>query len=64
MSMMKTCPICSAKAIKGAGTCYECYYRFSDQSIRNVAPARLAAINTGTLGNQREKPIELSQLVR
>ena len=38
MNMMKTCPICAAKAVKGARTCYECYYRFSDQSTRNVKP--------------------------
>jgi uncharacterized membrane protein YvbJ len=36
MNMMKTCPICGSKAAKGAKTCYECYYRFSDQSTRNV----------------------------
>ena len=41
MNIMKTCPICSAKAVKGASTCYECYYRYSDQSIRNVSPDRL-----------------------
>jgi len=39
MNMMKTCPICAAKAVKGAKTCYECYYRFSDQSTRNVNPS-------------------------
>jgi len=64
MTMMKTCPICCAKAVKGAGTCYECYYRYSDQSIRNVAPARLAAINAGSPGSRLEKPIELSQLTK
>ena len=36
MSMMKTCPICGSKALSSAKTCYECYYRFSDQSTRNV----------------------------
>ena len=43
MNMMKTCPICAAKAVKGARICYECYYRFSDQSTRDVAPADLSA---------------------
>ncbi|MCL2525523.1 MAG: hypothetical protein FWE46_00505 [Coriobacteriia bacterium] len=39
MNLMKTCPICSAKAVKGARTCFECFYRYSDQSIRDVHPS-------------------------
>ena len=41
MNVMKTCPICFAKAARGARTCYECYYRFSDQSTRNVSQSLL-----------------------
>jgi len=33
---MKTCPICGAKAVATARTCFECYYRFSDRSTRDV----------------------------
>jgi hypothetical protein len=33
---MKTCPICGAKAAPFAATCFECYYRFSDMSTRDV----------------------------
>jgi len=43
MNILKTCPICGSKAVKGARTCYECYYRFSDQSTRDVKPSSLAA---------------------
>jgi len=59
MNMMKTCPICAAKAIKRAKTCYECYYRFSDQSTRNVKlssyQAPLMASNTHQFESLKNK---------
>jgi len=54
MSMMKTCPLCSAKAVKAALTCYECFYRFSDQSIRNVNLAALRPSVPASTASQRE----------
>ena len=32
MTNLKTCPICKCRAVESATTCYECYYRFSEQS--------------------------------
>jgi hypothetical protein len=46
MHMMKTCPICGAKAAVGARTCYECYYRFSDCSTRNVKHPKTASVGS------------------
>jgi len=56
MKMMKTCPICQSKAATGARTCFECYYRFSDRSTKNVQhrkpiPATVSStLNLHTVG--------------
>jgi uncharacterized membrane protein YvbJ len=34
--MMKTCPICGAKAAPDAYTCFDCYYSFHEMSARAV----------------------------
>jgi|GEM_PF-2369245 len=59
--MMKTCPICAAKAIRGARTCYECYYRFSDQSTKNVKHSSLLACGVAKAGTRDVSTIKVSR---
>lgn len=46
---MKTCPICGARAVENATTCFECLYSFIEMSI-----------NPAEKEEERETPVEVA----
>ena len=54
---MKRCPLCGARALDAATTCFECLYDFSAMSVKNSTMAVAAGVHPGSGSAASDSPL-------